>query len=145
MIGSLLQADFEEIIAARDWDGLREALSELDSADIAELIIDVPPEVEGIVFRMLPREQAADVFEHLPINHRIQLQESSADFLAKPFAVSPPAYARSGESPKPEVLPSAVETWLIQPLSAPEFSLPDLRGSMQDLRSLRGGAVLLHF
>ena len=44
MIGSLLQADFEEIIAAKDWDGLRDALSELDSSDIAELIIDLPPE-----------------------------------------------------------------------------------------------------
>jgi Flp pilus assembly protein TadD/peroxiredoxin len=88
---------------------------------------------------------STQVFDDLPINHRIQLQESSADFLAKPFAVSPPAYARSGESPKPEALPSAVETWLIQPLSAPEFSLPDLRGAMQDLRSLRGGTVLLHF
>ena len=84
-------------------------------------------------------------FDHLPINHRIQLQEGFADFLAKPFAVSPPAYARSGESPKPEVLPSAVETWLIQPLSAPEFSLPDLGGSVQDLHSLRGGPVLLYF
>src|SRR5947208_5206447 len=70
MIGSLLQADFEEIIAAKDWDTMREALSELDSADIAELIIDVPPEVEGIIFRMLPRERAADVFEHLPIDHQ---------------------------------------------------------------------------
>src|SRR5438034_5513327 len=70
MIGSLLQADFEEIIADKDWDGLRDALSELDSADIAELIIDLPPEVEGIILRMLPREQAADVFEHLPLDHQ---------------------------------------------------------------------------
>jgi magnesium transporter len=66
MIGQLLQADFEEIIQAKDWEGLRDALSELDPSDIAELIIDLPEESEGIIFRVLPREKAADVFEYLP-------------------------------------------------------------------------------
>src|SRR5439155_19651003 len=68
MIGSLLQADFEEIIKARDWDGLREALAELDAPDIAELITDLPPEDEGIIFRVMPREPAAKVFEYLPLD-----------------------------------------------------------------------------
>jgi Flp pilus assembly protein TadD/peroxiredoxin len=84
-------------------------------------------------------------FEHLPVDHRIEIQEGSADFLAKPFAVSPPTYVRAGEPQKSELLPSSVETWLIEPLSAPEFSLPDLDGNMRDLRSFRGGALLLHF
>src|SRR2546423_2532355 len=66
MIGSLLQADCEEIIAAKNWDELREVLTELDPPDIAELIIDLPPEEEGIIFRLMPREQAAKVFEYLP-------------------------------------------------------------------------------
>ena len=70
MIGSLLQADFEEIIRAKDWDGLRDALSELDPSDIAELIIDLPPEDEGIVFRILERDRAAAVFEYLPRDHQ---------------------------------------------------------------------------
>jgi magnesium transporter len=48
----------------------------LDSADIAELIIDLPSEVEGIIFRMLPRQRAADVFEHLPIDYQQQLIQS---------------------------------------------------------------------
>ncbi len=84
-------------------------------------------------------------FEHLPINHRIEFQEGSADFLAKPFAASPPSYAWAGEPQRPESLPSSVETWLIEPLSAPEFSLPDLDGHMRDLRSFRGSALMLHF
>src|SRR2546429_8608204 len=41
--------------------------------------------------------------------------------------------------------PSSVETWLIEPLSAPEFSLPDLAGKMRDLQSFRGSALLLGF
>jgi tetratricopeptide (TPR) repeat protein/peroxiredoxin len=83
-------------------------------------------------------------FEHLPVNHRIEIQEGVADFLAKPFAGSPPSWAQAGEPQKPELLPSSVETWLIKPLSAPEFSLPDLGGKMRDLRSFRGSALLLH-
>ena len=42
MIGDLLQADFEEIIEAKDWDGLREALVDLDVADIAALLSNQP-------------------------------------------------------------------------------------------------------
>src|SRR5262245_37566329 len=76
MIGSLLQADFEEIIAAKDWEGLREALSELDPSDIAELIMELPPEDVGIIFRVLPREVAADVFEYLPREKQQDLLKS---------------------------------------------------------------------
>ncbi len=84
-------------------------------------------------------------FERLPVNNRIEIEEGSEDFQAKPFGVSPAPYTRSGDSPKSESLPASVETWLIEPLSAPEFSLPDLGGSARDLRSFRGGALLLHF
>jgi tetratricopeptide (TPR) repeat protein len=84
-------------------------------------------------------------FDHLPVNLRIEIEESSEDFAAKPFAAAPASYARAGDPQPPETLPSSVETWLIEPLSAPEFSLPDLSGDMRDLRSFRGGYVLLHF
>jgi len=66
MIGTLLQADFEEIIKAKNWDELREALKDLDPPDIADLLIDMPSEDEGIVFRIMPREQATAVFGYLP-------------------------------------------------------------------------------
>jgi Flp pilus assembly protein TadD/peroxiredoxin len=38
-----------------------------------------------------------------------------------------------------------VETWLIEPLKAPLFSLPDLTGNQQTLRSFQGSFVLLNF
>ncbi len=85
------------------------------------------------------------VFEHLPVDSRIAIQEGSDKFLAKPFAVSPPSYARAGEPEKPEPLPTVVETWLIEPLIAPDFSLPDLAGKTWNLSSLRGSAILLNF
>jgi Flp pilus assembly protein TadD/peroxiredoxin len=42
-------------------------------------------------------------------------------------------------------LPSQVDTWLLEPLKAPEFSLPDLAGNVHELRSLQGRFVLLNF
>ena len=55
------------------------------------------------------------------------------------------AWAQAGAQRKLEPLPSQVETWLIEPLKAPEFSLPDLAGNVRELRSLRGSFVLLNF
>jgi len=85
------------------------------------------------------------VFEKLPVNQRIEVQEGVEDFRAKPFAAAPASYARESEPQKRERLPLAVETWLIQPLHAPDFSLPDLAGDRKQLQSFRGSFVLLNF
>jgi tetratricopeptide (TPR) repeat protein len=84
-------------------------------------------------------------FEQLPVNHRIEIEEGSGTFAAKPFATSPPAFAQAGPPPKSEALPSQVDTWLLEPLKAPEFSMPDLTGAMRELISFRGNFVLLNF
>ena len=84
-------------------------------------------------------------FENLPVNRRIEIQEGANEFQAKPFAASPPSYAHAGDAEKLEPLPSSVETWLIEPLSAPDFSLPDLAGKTWELRSSRDSFVLLTF
>ena len=64
MIGNVLQADLEEIIKSKNWDELRDALSELPPVDIAEVLIDLPVEDEGVIFRVLPRKLAALVFSY---------------------------------------------------------------------------------
>ncbi len=84
-------------------------------------------------------------FENIPVNHRIAIEEGSAEFVAKPFAAPPQAYAQAGSPLKLEPLPTQIDTWLIEPLKAPALSLPDLAGNMRELRSLRGGYVLLNF
>jgi Flp pilus assembly protein TadD/peroxiredoxin len=83
--------------------------------------------------------------ERLPVNQRIDVEEGSADFVARPFATSPVPLARATESARTTDSSSLVETWLIQPLRAPDFSLPDLAGKTVDVRSLRGAPVLLAF
>ena len=83
--------------------------------------------------------------EAVPANHRIEVEEGTATFVPKAFAPPNPRYAHAGSSPVVEPLPSQIETWLVQPLIAPAFSLPDLAGTMRELKSLRGSFVLLNF
>ena len=85
------------------------------------------------------------VFDPLPANHRIELEEGSESLRAKPFVASPPAWARASEPKTMAPSPDSFATWLLEPLPAPDFSLRDLRGSSQQLSSFRGRLVLLHF
>jgi Flp pilus assembly protein TadD/peroxiredoxin len=84
-------------------------------------------------------------FESVPVNHRIEIEEGNPSFAAKAFVATPHAYAKPEPSPTLAQLPSQVETWLITPLNAPEFSLPDLAGNTRKLRQFRGSFVLLNF
>lgn len=87
----------------------------------------------------------SQTFENLLFNHRIEIEEGSATFNAKAFAVPPKSYAQPGPGPSPEELPITAETWLLEPLKAPEFSLPDLAGNTRQLRSFLSSAALLTF
>lgn len=87
----------------------------------------------------------SDVFEPLPVNHRIEIEEGSSQFTARPFAASSPSYAQPAPAPALEQLPSSVETWLIEPLKAPEFALPDLAGEMRALNTFMDDSVALVF
>jgi magnesium transporter len=65
MIGSLLLPEIEELIAARDFVKLREILAEFPPADVAEILADLQATDTALLLRVLPREFAAEVFEHL--------------------------------------------------------------------------------
>jgi tetratricopeptide (TPR) repeat protein len=101
----------------------------------------------------------------LPVNHRIWVDEGAEPSRMEAFKTQPQGLmpgsltsligtAEAVPSPKPtfqtgkqehEALPTVVETWLLAPVSAPDFSLPDLTGRTWTLAALRGKAVLLNF
>ena len=85
------------------------------------------------------------VFEPLPANHHIELEEGSQNFRTKPFGTSPPSYAHKSEPKTIDQPPLSFATWLLEPLPAPDFSLPDLAGTSKQLSSFRGRLVVLHF
>jgi Flp pilus assembly protein TadD/peroxiredoxin len=84
-------------------------------------------------------------YKDLPSNHRIEFVEGSESFHAEPFteSVTPPP-VRMGQPRKP-ALPAVFGTWLIAPLDAPDFSLPDLAGKIHTLSELDGKPLLLNF
>jgi len=83
----------------------------------------------------------------LPPNHRVWLEESSDKFRLEPFkAIASLLGQFPIDSPQEvEPLPDTVETWLLAPVAAPEFSLPDLTGQLLTLAALRGKPLLLNF
>jgi tetratricopeptide (TPR) repeat protein/peroxiredoxin len=87
----------------------------------------------------------------LPINHRVWIEEGSEPSRVEAFrtpagrgqfADAKPTEAKPQEI---EALPTTAETWLLAPVEAPDFSLPDFTGQVQTLSALRGKPVLLSF
>ncbi len=120
MLGSVIQPEIEELIAGRRWDELREALGALHPADLAEIIIDLPPEDEAIIFRVLPRALASEVFAHLPVEHQEGLLQSlSGDQMRQLLEhMSPDDRAHLLEE-----LPAEVTRRLLAALSPQELSM----------------------
>lgn len=65
MIGRLIQPEVVELIEKREFLLLRELLIEWETEDAAELISNLPESEQAIVFRLLPRDLAAETFEYL--------------------------------------------------------------------------------
>jgi Flp pilus assembly protein TadD/peroxiredoxin len=82
----------------------------------------------------------------LPVNHRVWVEEGAEPSRMEPFrpARGTAALERATDQ-ESERLPATVETWLLAPVAAPDFSLPDLSGQTRTLSALRGKPVLLNF
>jgi len=61
----LLEPDLQRLIDDRAYRAIRDALSAIEPADVADLIEALSPESAAIAFRVLPRELAADSFAEL--------------------------------------------------------------------------------
>ncbi len=93
----------------------------------------------------------------LPANHRVWVTEGAEPSGMEPFSkptlpqgmtpASSTAAGRMAETAKSydAESPATIETWLLAPVSAPGFSLPDVAGRVHVLNTFRGRAVLLHF
>lgn len=119
MIGTLLQTDLDEIIKNRDWETLRDAVGRLDPPDIAEVLMDLPSDDEGIIFRMLPRERAATVFSYLPVDRQEELVMSLSGHQVQGLLNEMPPDDRTRLL---EELPAEVTRRLLETLSPGELA-----------------------
>ncbi len=80
----------------------------------------------------------------LPPNHRIWIEEASPHPKIEAFR---PVETGSStlNSDTTEELPKHVQSWLLAPITAPDFALTDIDGKEHRLSSYKGRPVILHF
>ncbi len=78
MNAEMINLDLEALIEARDFASLREQTRNWKATDIAALMEPLSAEKEAILFRLLPRQQAAKVFSYLPIERQEELLKAMA-------------------------------------------------------------------
>ena len=85
----------------------------------------------------------------LPANHTIWVAEGSAPVRIEPFTTHRQSLSEHAggvdKRSEGEPLPDDVETWLLSPIAAPDFSLSDQDGKLRTLVAVRGKPVLLMF
>ncbi|MFL6567682.1 MAG: magnesium transporter, partial [Chthoniobacterales bacterium] len=117
MVGRLLQPEIQNLIDARNFTALRELFSDWPPADVAEVIVDMPENEQVIIFRILPHELAADVFEYLDPDAQQQLLKAMAHEQVVGILNE---MAPDDRTALLEEMPSAVARQLIQTLSPEE-------------------------
>ncbi len=80
----------------------------------------------------------------LPPGHRVSVMEGQEPSRIEPFKPWTPETAEL-VTQLGETLPASAETWLIAPVAAPDFEIPDRSGKPFRLSSLRGKPALLSF
>ena len=71
--------EIEQLIEGRQYNELRKELIDLNEADIASIMEDVPKEERLRIFRLLKKDVAADVFSFLPTDIGQELITSLTD------------------------------------------------------------------
>ena len=79
-IGSYDREELDELLESRQFRKLRETMSEMNEVDIAEFIEEQEPEKKVLVYRMLPKELAADVFSFLEVEDQEHIINSITDY-----------------------------------------------------------------
>ena len=64
MYGRLITPEIEELIAARDFSTIREVILEFEPVELADLVSDLREENRVVVFRLLPKDVAAETFSY---------------------------------------------------------------------------------
>jgi magnesium transporter len=65
MLKELLRPEIEELIQAKNWSVLREALDMWPAPELSDLLLTLPKADRVLFYRALPRSLAAEVFSHL--------------------------------------------------------------------------------
>ncbi|MBE6828563.1 MAG: magnesium transporter [Ruminococcaceae bacterium] len=74
----LLEEEINELLEKKDYHRLKEILSDMNEADIAAIIAEIPEDKLPLVYRILPKELASDVF--------VNMDSDAQEILIKAFS-----------------------------------------------------------
>jgi magnesium transporter len=69
-------SEWTDLVARQRWEELRSKLQRTHVSDIAEMLTALPPKERAIVFRLVARDRAAEVFGYLPPSEQKELIHS---------------------------------------------------------------------
>ncbi|HMB41565.1 MAG TPA: magnesium transporter [Balneolaceae bacterium] len=75
MIAQLLKPEIDELIQKKEWVAIKEALEDVPAVDVAEILEELEPEIAIVIFRLLKKSKAADVFSYLSSAKGVELLE----------------------------------------------------------------------
>ena len=78
MVGKIIVPEIRGLIDSRNFSALREIFSDWAPADVAEVILDMEEHERVIIFRVLPHDLAADVFEYIDVDSQQELLRGMA-------------------------------------------------------------------
>lgn len=78
MNAEMTTLDLEAYIEARDFASLQKEIKNWPAGDLAELMEPLSAEKEAVVFRLLPRDHAAQIFSYLPSERQQELLKAMA-------------------------------------------------------------------
>ncbi|MEY2719466.1 MAG: hypothetical protein RLZZ273_832 [Bacteroidota bacterium] len=78
MYGRLLAPDIEQLIAVRDFATIREVILDFAPVELADLVADLKEESRVVVFRLLPKDLAAETFSYCEFDTQQELLHDMA-------------------------------------------------------------------
>ena len=76
MLKELLGPDIQELIRDKAYTDLKDGISEWEAPEVADLLLSLPEDEQPILFRLLPRQRAAEVFAYLPTEEQAAFLQS---------------------------------------------------------------------
>lgn len=83
MLKELLKPEIQELIEKHKWFELKDALASWPAAEIADLLFDVEKHDKVLIFRILPRDIAAEVFSYFENEERDEFLLDLTDYEAR--------------------------------------------------------------
>ncbi|NLT51919.1 MAG: magnesium transporter [Ignavibacteria bacterium] len=76
MLNKLINPEIQDLLIKKNFAVLKEIVDELELADVAEIVADLPENLRAIFFRILHTNLAADVFEYIEPETQLEIIKS---------------------------------------------------------------------